>query len=357
MSMIANPPTKMSEESFKMQLHLGHGFPKIREEPSTIQTILNMNDRKPTFDHQSESALNQLVLYRPYTSDVNQDMSTVLNPCRDRTRSFQSSLASNTSSRVLPSVGQFTVQCATCLKWRFVPTKEKYEEIREHILQVPFVCDQAREWRPDISCAHPADIYQDDSRLWAIDKPSIAQPPPGWERLLRIRGEGSTRFADVYYSTPTGKKLRSMPDVEKYLFENPEYIRNGVNLSQFSFQIPKPIQENYVRKRGARPTNLYVGDTPDPLIPYEVNPLSWAAPPTHTELELGGPGLSTDYFVPPFPEQPPFADQLGLSTHYFVPPVTEQPPFTEQPPAKKRAVKRGPKTMSSVHDHQVIILE
>ena len=27
---------------------------------------------------------------------------------------------------------------------------------------------------------------------------------------------------------------------------------HGVTLSQFSFQIPKPLQENYVRKRPAR---------------------------------------------------------------------------------------------------------
>ena len=31
----------------------------------------------------------------------------------------------------LPSVGAFTVQCANCFKWRLIPTKEKYEEIRE----------------------------------------------------------------------------------------------------------------------------------------------------------------------------------------------------------------------------------
>lgn len=103
-------------------------------------------------------------------------------------------------SRVLPSVGAFTVQCANCFKWRLIPTKEKYEEIREHILEQPFYCETAREWRPDMSCDDPADIDQDGSRLWAIDKPNIAQPPPGWQRLLRIRGEGSTKFADVYVS-------------------------------------------------------------------------------------------------------------------------------------------------------------
>jgi hypothetical protein len=35
----------------------------------------------------------------------------------------------------------------------------------------------------------------------------------------------------------------------RYLLEHPEYTRDGVTLSQFSFQIPKPLQKNYVRKR------------------------------------------------------------------------------------------------------------
>lgn len=36
--------------------------------------------------------------------------------------------------------------------------------------------------------------------------------------------------------------------------DHPEYVQDGVTLSQFSFQIPKPLQENYVRKRAARVT-------------------------------------------------------------------------------------------------------
>ncbi|MBA0593830.1 hypothetical protein Gorai_010760 [Gossypium raimondii] len=181
------------------------------------------------------------------------------------------------SSKLLPSVGAFTVQCANCFKWRLIPTKEKYEEIREHILENPFVCETAREWRPDISCDDPTDISQDGSRLWAIDKPNIAQPPPGWQRLLRIRGEGSTKFADIYYQAPTGKRLRSMVEVQKYLIEHPEYATEGVNLSRFSFQIPKPLQEDYVRKRPARQTASHDN---------EVNPLAWAGP-EDTEVQQG----------------------------------------------------------------------
>lgn len=102
--------------------------------------------------------------------------------------------------KILPSVGAFTVQCANCFKWRFIPTQQKYEEIREHITEKPFVCETALEWRPDVSCYDPPDIEQDGSRLWAIDKPNIVQPPPGWLRNLRIRGEGGTKFADMYES-------------------------------------------------------------------------------------------------------------------------------------------------------------
>jgi len=47
------------------------------------------------------------------------------------------------------------------------------------------------------------------------------------------------------------------------LSEHPEYARDGVTLSQFSFQIPKPLQENYVRKRPARLTSSY--EVPGPV--------------------------------------------------------------------------------------------
>lgn len=133
----------------------------------------------------SGTSANQMVVFRS-GSNSGEDIALPLN-----------SEALNPSNRSLPSVGAFTVQCASCFKWRLIPTKEKYEQIRESILQIPFVCERAREWRPDISCDDQPDILQDGSRLWAIDKPNIAQPPPGWDRQLRIRGEGGTRFADV----------------------------------------------------------------------------------------------------------------------------------------------------------------
>jgi len=106
----------------------------------------------------------------------------------------------SSTPRVLPEVIAFTVQCASCYKWRLIPTKEKYEEIREYILQNPFVCEKAREWRPYLSCDVLEDVSPDNNLIWAIDKADIPQTPDGWQRLLRIRGEGSTKFADMYVS-------------------------------------------------------------------------------------------------------------------------------------------------------------
>ncbi|ONK68120.1 uncharacterized protein A4U43_C05F7650 [Asparagus officinalis] len=185
-------------------------------------------------DESIGSTSNQLVLYNPGSSNATEDALPLSEHTESYTSSFQNMVASNPSSRVLPSVGAFTVQCANCFKWRLIPTKEKYEEIREHILQRPFTCDEARAWRPDITCDDPADISQDGSRLWAIDKPNIAQPPHGWERQLRIRGEGSTKFADVYYVAPSGKKLRSMVEIQKYLLEASRVCRTwGQTISIF----------------------------------------------------------------------------------------------------------------------------
>lgn len=164
--------------------------------PTTSSSSEDSHDIEDEHEQNNENANNQLVLYDPAANQPEPEPEP--EPIQSRRSSFGKYLGSSNPSRVLPSVGAFTVQCANCFKWRLIPTKEKYEEIREHILENPFVCENAREWRPDISCDDPADIYQDGSRLWAIDKPNIAQPPPGWQRLLRIRGEGSTKFADVY---------------------------------------------------------------------------------------------------------------------------------------------------------------
>ncbi|XP_065847108.1 methyl-CpG-binding domain-containing protein 2 [Euphorbia lathyris] len=236
-------------------------------------------ETKDLDDQSAGDSSKQLVLYDPVANGAS-EIQPFVQPIRHEPQTVSRCPGFNMPPRVLPSVGAFSVQCAKCFKWRLIPTKEKYEAIREHILEQPFFCETASEWRPDISCDVPADIYQDDSRLWAIDKPNIAQPPRGWQRLLRIRGEGSTRFADVYYQAPSGKRLRSMVEVQKYLTDHPEYQEDGVTISRFSFQIPKPLQENYVRKRQANQTTL-------PLEGEAPSPLSWASPDECTTLQLG----------------------------------------------------------------------
>nr|XP_024374471.1 methyl-CpG-binding domain-containing protein 1-like isoform X1 [Physcomitrium patens]XP_024374472.1 methyl-CpG-binding domain-containing protein 1-like isoform X1 [Physcomitrium patens]XP_024374473.1 methyl-CpG-binding domain-containing protein 1-like isoform X1 [Physcomitrium patens]XP_024374474.1 methyl-CpG-binding domain-containing protein 1-like isoform X1 [Physcomitrium patens]XP_024374475.1 methyl-CpG-binding domain-containing protein 1-like isoform X1 [Physcomitrium patens]PNR54854.1 len=131
----------------------------------------------------------------------------------------------------------YAIQCNACFKWRIIPTKEKYEALREHILEQPFICVQAQEWRENSNCDDPADIDNDEPTvLWAIDKHDIPRPPEGFSRRVVLRAENAKKFADVYYSTPCGKTLRSLPQVQKYLDEHPEH---GAQITQFSFTSPK----------------------------------------------------------------------------------------------------------------------
>lgn len=292
--------------------------------PETIDTSPRKEDvesqeKEDEVDQSNDDSSKQLVIYDPAANGQG-EIVPMPDPIQSRCPSFLRSSGPNQSSKIAPSVGAFTVQCANCFKWRLIPTKEKYEEIREHILEDPFYCETAREWRPEISCDDPEDISQDGSRLWAIDKPNIAQPPPGWQRLLRIRGEGSTKFADVYYVAPSGKRLRSMVEVQKYLVDHPEFTRDGVTLSQFSFQIPRPLHDNYVRKRPARPPAPC--DASGVIDPGEARPLAWAGPNDLTELHLRTPGLPS-----------PFSETSDLD------PVP--------PPAKKRSRKALNKQMYS----------
>ncbi|XP_076917908.1 methyl-CpG-binding domain-containing protein 2-like [Bidens hawaiensis] len=213
--------------------------------------------------------------------------------------------------RILPAIGAFTVQCANCFKWRFIPTQQKYEEIREHVIEKPFVCATAHEWRPDVSCDDPSDVEPDGSRLWAIDKPNIVQPPPGWHRDLRIRGEGGTKFGDIYYTAPSGKVLRSICDIEKYLTAHPEYVEQGVTLAQFSFQVPKPLQENYVRGRKRSSNVAALPDGNDMIMPESFQPSPV------TTLSLLGPEPSTDLQLAMSPSSKKARSELSTPSHGF----------------------------------------
>ncbi|KAL5658333.1 hypothetical protein ACJX0J_031496, partial [Zea mays] len=37
--------------------------------------------------------------------------------------------------------------------------------------------------------------------------------------------------------------------MQMFLQENPEYVAQGVTLAQFSFQIPRPLWQDYVKKK------------------------------------------------------------------------------------------------------------
>ncbi|KAI3725173.1 hypothetical protein L1987_64951 [Smallanthus sonchifolius] len=245
----------------------GSSVPSHSDKKETDQNVLDV----PLCDDSNK----QIVLY-DHSLNRSEAVKAVKNPNANKPSSF---------SRAPPEVGAFTVQCANCLKWRLIPDQEKYEVIREHITDQPFTCETTRQWNRVISCDDPTDIEQDGTRIWAIDKPNIAQPPPGWKRLLRLRREGSSKFADVYYESPTGTKLRSLPDVIKYLDSHPEHAQ-GLGLGRFSFQIPRPLQENYVKKR---PTQTAAPTTPEYLEPRLVEPVLWAGPDKKLNLQLAEP--------------------------------------------------------------------
>ncbi|TKW22829.1 hypothetical protein SEVIR_4G253400v4 [Setaria viridis] len=296
---------------------------KLCKVPESVEGhIIDDDDDDSSKDYSVRDASKQVVLYNPeITHDKQSDTDYYTSP---RQSSKKPRYGYGT---VLPSIGAYTVQCATCYKWRIVPTKEKYEELRESISQELFVCTRASEWNRALSCDEPEDMSQDGSRVWALDKPNIAQPPPGWDREVRIRG-ASTKFADVYYTSPSGKKLRSLVEIGRYLKENPHYIREGVNLSQFSFATPKPLQEDYVRKHTLRDAHELL-EFPEIA---QVDPLCWAAPPTRREL-LTGPSSSTS--DPASINQPEMSDRVDLHQ-----------PEASEPPSRYRNM-RALKQLSS----------
>jgi len=149
---------------------------------------------------QCDDASQQVVIYKNDKSDRGRDEQSASHlpivpakPSKKRKRA----LGKKRKRALGKQIGTFVSQCAKCQKWRLVSTKEKYEEIREQALEDPFVCEKAREWKPDVTCDDPSDVSEDSGMLWAIDKPNIPRTPQEWERLIKIRGEGSTKFADV----------------------------------------------------------------------------------------------------------------------------------------------------------------
>uniref|UniRef100_A0ACD5ZT23 Uncharacterized protein n=1 Tax=Avena sativa TaxID=4498 RepID=A0ACD5ZT23_AVESA len=146
------------------------------------------------------------------------------------------------SKRIRYSINTYAVQCGKCRKWRLVPTKMEYEELRDKSREILFTCGHVHGWKPGVSCDDPADISQDDG-FWVIDKPCLSQTPLGWERTISLRSEGCTQFADVYYIPPKGKKLRSTEEAKTYLQANPDYAA-GLQPSRDWFAVPARGKEN-----------------------------------------------------------------------------------------------------------------
>ncbi|KAL3833649.1 hypothetical protein ACJIZ3_008385 [Penstemon smallii] len=198
-------------------------------------------------------------------------------------------------NRVWDSVQLYSVRCEECSKWRIIPSKEKYEEIREKFNENSFTCAKVREWRPQVSCQDPTDIEeQDDRYIWAMDKPNIPRTCPGWQRLIRMRAPGGKRFADVYYVAPSEKRLRSMVELDKFFEKNPEFLHGVINTSMFSFQAPVPLDENYIAKRRSRAPSAS-GSSNTRNVPLEVNQNLWIVPFENKDMNVGVPdGVSTE---------------------------------------------------------------
>ncbi|XP_060197783.1 methyl-CpG-binding domain-containing protein 4-like [Lycium barbarum] len=128
------------------------------------------------------------------------------------------------------SISIWAAQCGKCYKWRKISTQEEYEEIRSKFNEEPFHCEN----KPNVSCDDPTEIEYDSLRTWVIDKPNEPKTPIGFKRELCLRGDYSEM--DVYYITPSGKKLRSTEEVRTFLQKNPEF--SDLSTEDFSFTTP-----------------------------------------------------------------------------------------------------------------------
>ncbi|KAG6548431.1 hypothetical protein Mapa_009918 [Marchantia paleacea] len=93
------------------------------------------------------------------------------------------------------------VQCRLCGKYRRVPEKRRYEEIRQQVLSNPWECSCASEWTTEeISCDVPEEFTSPEFVL-LFDKSAIPVSPPLWERECFLSKQ---YFADIYYYPPNG---------------------------------------------------------------------------------------------------------------------------------------------------------
>lgn len=88
--------------------------------------------------------------------------------------------------------------------------------------------------RPDVNCDVPEDAYPRDTYFVGEGVPP---PPPGWRREVIPRKTVSG--ADAYYYSPCGKRMRSKPDVQRFLDkcrEEGKYMDVSIESFDFSTQ-------------------------------------------------------------------------------------------------------------------------
>ncbi|KAL9235832.1 hypothetical protein vseg_010566 [Gypsophila vaccaria] len=133
------------------------------------------------------------------------------------------------------AIDVYAAQCSTCQKWRAIPTKEEYEEVRSKFVEVPFTCSM----KANVSCDDPPDLDYDATRTWVIDRPNLPITPEGFKRELILRPDYSK--LDAHYVTPDGKKVRCHAEVAQYLQKHPEL--NHLKVEDFNFTVPKIMEE------------------------------------------------------------------------------------------------------------------
>ena len=85
--------------------------------------------------------------------------------------------------------------------------------------------------RPDVSCDTPEDAFPRAN--YSVE--GVPAPPPGWRREVIPRKTVSG--ADAYYYSPCGKRMRSKPDVQRFLDkckEQGKYLDVGVESFDFA---------------------------------------------------------------------------------------------------------------------------
>ena len=96
----------------------------------------------------------------------------------------------------------------------------------------PHQCEMMRGGdRPDVNCDTPEDAYPRDTYFVGEGVPP---PPPGWRREVIPRKTVSG--ADAYYYSPCGKRMRSKPDVQRFLDKCREEGKyTDVSIESFDF--------------------------------------------------------------------------------------------------------------------------